>query len=92
MFISGYNSLEFRQECPLFRDIPKEASYYFVHSYYTVPDPSLIIATTDYGQTFCSVYGRQGLWGIQFHPEKSGRPGLKILENFYKYCCEAKHA
>ena len=88
----GFNSLSLKQDCPLFKDIPEEASYYFVHSYYTKPNPDLIIALTSYGEEFCSVFGRDGLWGIQFHPEKSGRPGLKILENFYHYCQEQSHA
>ena len=55
------------------------------------PDPTFVIATTTYGKEFCSVYGRDGLWATQFHPEKSGRPGLTILRNFYDYC-EARHA
>ena len=82
----GWNTLTRTADCPLFTDVPKEAFFYFVHSYFVEPDPSLILATTRYGTDFCSVYGRDGLWGVQFHPEKSGRPGLTILENFYRYC------
>ena len=88
----GFNSVRFVKECELFADIPDTASYYFVHSYYTKPAPELILGLTSYGEEFCSVYGRKGLWGIQFHPEKSGRPGLKILENFYAFCRETQHA
>ncbi|MBQ9537195.1 MAG: imidazole glycerol phosphate synthase subunit HisH [Desulfovibrionaceae bacterium] len=88
----GYNQLNFVADCPLFAKIAPEACYYFVHSYYMQPSKELIIATTNYGETFCSVYGRNGLWGLQFHPEKSGRPGLSILKNFYNYCQEISHA
>ncbi len=82
----GWNSLEHKQECLLFKDVPVDAEFYFVHSYYVRPHADLIIATTNYGQEFCSVYGRDGLWAIQFHLEKSGAPGLKILQNFSNYC------
>ena len=68
------------------------AEFYFVHGYYVEPDPALVIATTVYGREFCSLYGRDGLWAAQFHPEKSGRPGLALLRNFYEYCREARHA
>ena len=51
-----------------------------------------MIGTTGYGLEFCSVHGRDGLWATQFHPEKSGRPGLKMLANFYAYCRETAHA
>ncbi len=82
----GWNSLTHKQDCLLFKDVPKDAEFYFVHSYFVRPHEELIIATTHYGQEFCSVYGRDGLWAIQFHLEKSGAPGLKILQNFSDYC------
>ncbi|MBP3734212.1 MAG: imidazole glycerol phosphate synthase subunit HisH [Desulfovibrio sp.] len=83
----GWNSLNVKKpDDPLFRGIPAEARFYFVHSYYVKPDPSLVLATTDYGMEFCSAYGGNGLWAVQFHPEKSGRFGLAILRNFYDYC------
>ena len=82
----GWNSVNLVQECELFRDVPQEAEFYFVHSYYPVPRKGLVIGLTNYGLDFCSVFGRPGLWAMQFHPEKSGRPGLKILNNFYRYC------
>ena len=64
----------------------------FVHSYYVEPAPELVMATTVYGKEFCSVYGRDGLWAVQCHLEKSGRPGLTVLRNFYDYCDEVRHA
>ncbi len=91
----GWNSLEAVAPCALLEGIEPMAEYYFVHSYYVEPDPALVLATTTYGRTFCSLYGREGLWAAQFHPEKSGRPGLNLLRNFYKYCQnsrEARHA
>lgn len=79
----GWNSVELKSPCVLFSGIDPEDQFYFVHSYYPVPPEELVIGTTEYGKRFTSVYGRPGLWAVQFHPEKSGRPGLKILENFY---------
>ena len=88
----GWNSLRAHAPCRLLADMEPEAEFYFVHSYYAQPDPALLIATTHYGREFCSLYGRDGLWAAQFHPEKSGRPGLALLRNFYEYCLEARHA
>jgi glutamine amidotransferase len=84
----GWNSLELHKQCALFKGISPEAEYYFVHSYYPNPHEKYAIATTSYGKPFCSVHGAPGLWAVQFHPEKSGRPGLKLLKNFYAYCLE----
>ena len=85
----GWNSLRFTQECRLFDGIAQDAEYYFVHGYYAVPEPGLVVATTRYGTEFCSVYGRDGLWAVQFHPEKSGPAGLRLLRNFYEYCIQS---
>lgn len=79
----GWNRLVFKHTHPVFDGIPGDAEFYFVHSYYPAPsDESAVLATTDYGITFCSVLACRNLVATQFHPEKSGRPGLKILENF----------
>lgn len=88
----GWNALEILKASPLLAGLPKDAEFYFVHSYYTLPDESLLIAKSRYGVEFCSVYGRDGLWGVQFHPEKSGAPGLRILKNFNDYCEEKSGA
>ncbi|SHN69629.1 imidazole glycerol phosphate synthase subunit HisH [Desulfovibrio litoralis] len=82
----GWNKLELKQKSPLFHNISPDAEFYFVHSYFVKPPQELVLATTFYGQEFCSVYGRKDLWAVQFHPEKSGRPGLQLLQNFYDYC------
>jgi imidazole glycerol-phosphate synthase subunit HisH len=85
----GWNSVRLTQPCVLFDGIAPEAAFYFVHSYYPVPKPEYVIGVTEYGLPFCSIYGREGLWAVQFHPEKSGRPGLALLRNFAAYCQEA---
>jgi imidazole glycerol-phosphate synthase subunit HisH len=79
----GWNSVEFQREHPVFKNIPSDAEFYFVHSYYPAPsDDDVILGLTDYGISFCSVLARNNLVAMQFHPEKSGRPGLQILRNF----------
>lgn len=82
----GWNSLCFKQYSPLFEGVDPAAEFYFVHGYYVEPEPGLIIATTRYGREFCSAYGRDGIWALQFHPEKSGSAGLRILANFNNWC------
>ena len=83
----GWNGYSLKRPSLLFKGIPADAEFYFVHGYYTEPEPDLVIATTYHGREFCSVLGRDGFWAVQFHPEKSGRPGLTLLKNFYDYCC-----
>ncbi len=82
----GWNQVRFTREHPVFRDIHREAEFYFVHSYYPAPaDPAWIIGETDYGGSFCPPVARHNLVAVQFHPEKSGRPGLQILANFCRW-------
>jgi glutamine amidotransferase len=76
----------------LFRGIEPGAEFYYVHSYYPDADAQYVLATTTYGHEFCAMHGREGLWAVQFHPEKSGRPGLALLKNFHDYCLEVKNA
>lgn len=79
----GWNSVNFKGEHPVFAKIAPEAEFYFVHSYYPAPaDEAMVLGTTDYGINFCSVLAKDNLVAMQFHPEKSGRPGLQILKNF----------
>jgi glutamine amidotransferase len=79
----GWNSITLKHDHPVFTGIDPAAEYYFVHSYYPSPESeSAVLGTTDYGMTFCSVLAVRNLIAMQFHPEKSGRPGLQILENF----------
>ncbi|MBM3496684.1 MAG: imidazole glycerol phosphate synthase subunit HisH [Armatimonadetes bacterium] len=79
----GWNSIEHGGDCPLFEGVPTGAMVYFVHSYYAVPaDRSAVAAQTDYGVRFCSAVRSNNVFGTQFHPEKSGSVGLRILRNF----------
>jgi imidazole glycerol-phosphate synthase subunit HisH len=78
----GWNELSVVRDHPVVDGLGGEA-FYFVHSYYPVPeDKEDLIGETDYGTRFCSVAGRQNLVAVQFHPEKSSRAGLKLYENF----------
>ena len=88
----GWNSVQRKAPCELFEGIADDAEFYFVHSYFPSPRSEYVLATTTYGVEFCSVHGRRGMWAVQFHPEKSGRPGLALLQNFHRYCREAQDA
>ena len=63
-----------------------DAEFYVVHSYSPDPAEEFAIGKTVYGAEFTSIMGRTGLWATQFHPEKSGRPGLTLLRNFVAFC------
>jgi glutamine amidotransferase len=79
----GWNGVAFTREHPVFKDVPTAAEFYFVHTYYPAPaDANHVLGRTAYGLTFCSAVAVRNLVAVQFHPEKSGVPGLKILENF----------
>jgi glutamine amidotransferase len=83
----GWNQVEFKVEHVIFAGIPSGSEFYFVHSYYPVLlEKDHQMAATTYGDvTFASVLGRSNLVACQFHPEKSGRWGLKLLENFCQW-------
>lgn len=79
----GWNQVWRRAEHPLFAEIPDGAEFYFVHSYYVAPeDASVVLAETEYGVRFPAVVARDNMVATQFHPEKSGRWGLRLLDNF----------
>ncbi|MGY5880559.1 MAG: imidazole glycerol phosphate synthase subunit HisH [Candidatus Thorarchaeota archaeon] len=79
----GWNTIEVKQQFQLFEGLPESPYFYFVHSYYSKPTAdSDVIATTTYGNEFASVIGRGSVIGLQFHPEKSGEHGARILDNF----------
>ncbi len=81
----GWNQVKQRLSHPIFDGIPDEANFYFVHSYYVEPeDKSLVAGETDYGIPLCSVIARGNLIATQFHPEKSGKFGLRMYSNFIK--------
>lgn len=88
----GWNQVEHRGDLRLFDGIPSGAHFYFVHSYYPeTPEPSLRVATCTYGITFPAAVTRGPLHATQFHPEKSQRWGLRMLENFAALVREARH-
>ena len=79
----GWNSVRHGGAHPLFAGIPEDSSFYFVHSYYpAIAENGMEIGATDYGITFTSAFSRGNLCAVQFHPEKSGRWGLRLLANF----------
>ena len=79
----GWNSVQIKRSFPALAGVAEGTHFYFVHSYYPVPEDREIIATTtDYGGEFVSSIGRGNLFACQFHPEKSQSSGLKILKNF----------
>lgn len=79
----GWNSLDIAGASPLLAGLPANPYVYFVHSYHAVPDdPSLVTATTEYGGRVTAAVSRGNIHAVQFHPEKSGDAGLKILANF----------
>ncbi len=85
----GWNTVTPVRQPPasyLFEGIPDSSFFYFVHSFYVVPeDKSLVAATTNYGIEFASAVAKDGLFAVQFHPEKSSDLGLKVLENYVRY-------
>lgn len=81
----GWNEVSQIQPHPIFEDVPNPAHFYFVNAYYPVPEiEEMIIGKTTYGLEFCSAIAHNNLIAMQFHLEKSGRVGLKMLENFLK--------
>jgi glutamine amidotransferase len=86
----GWNELDVQRDHPLVEGIDGEYAY-FVHSYYAEPeDDEAVVATTDYGLDFPSIIANDAgnVFGTQFHPEKSGETGLRILRNFVDICTE----
>ncbi|HEX2999798.1 MAG TPA: imidazole glycerol phosphate synthase subunit HisH [Armatimonadota bacterium] len=79
----GWNALRPHADSRLFQGIPAGSRVYFVHSFYGAPtDPAWVAASSDYGIEFCAAVERGNVFATQFHPEKSGAVGLRILRNF----------
>lgn len=87
----GWNqALPLRPNLPIFAGIAPDTYFYFAHSYYVEPvDRAGVAALTDYGSPYCSVIATEQVWGTQFHPEKSGEPGLQLLKNFVDWIQKA---
>jgi len=88
----GWNSIKIKKPAPYYEGVENGSMMYFVHSYYAVPDETSVVATTtEYGVDFCSSIAKDNMFGVQFHIEKSGDLGLKVLDNFAKLCKEKIH-
>lgn len=82
----GWNRVEKSKNNLLFKDIPNDTYFYFVNSYYVDTADSYVVAKTLYGENFASSVRKENFYGVQFHPEKSGEIGLKLLNNFCTLC------
>lgn len=81
----GWNTVKVKKEVPILKDVEEQSYFYFVHSYYVIPeDKSVITTTTNYGIEFTSSIAKDNIFACQFHPEKSQELGLRILKNFGK--------
>ncbi len=78
----GWNSLEIKKPCGILKGVADGEYVYFVHSYCGVTESRYLNATADYGEHVAGVVSNGNVYGCQFHPEKSGVTGLKILKNF----------
>ncbi len=79
----GWNGVNLKKDSPVFDNVNPGTKFYFVHSYHIVPeDPSVVLTTTSYGYEFASSVQKGNVIGTQFHPEKSGNAGIKLLDNF----------
>lgn len=87
----GWNSITIKTKAPLLHDIPDGSYFYFVHSYYVIPeDKGIIATTTEYGCEFTSSVCKDNIFACQFHPEKSQKLGLTLLKNFKNLICDAR--
>jgi len=84
----GWNDVRLERASPLTGELPEGGCpFYHVHSFAARPrDPEHVIGTTEYGERFATIVGRDGVYGVQFHPEKSSRHGLRLLHSFVGAC------
>ncbi len=80
----GWNTVSQIANDPLFEGVPDDSYFYFVNSYYVQTDS--VLGQTEYGQSFVSILKKDNFYGVQFHPEKSGEVGLRLLRNFCELC------
>ncbi len=81
----GWNQIEIVKDSKIFKDIENKSHMYFVHSYEFIPkDKNVISATTEYSSNIVCSVEKENIFGTQFHPEKSDKLGLKIIDNFLK--------
>lgn len=84
----GWNELHAVDGDPVFAGLPEGPHVYYVNSYAPEPRESVTVATSTYGQTFTAAVRKRNAWGVQFHPEKSGETGLRIVSNWVKHAKE----
>ena len=80
----GWNQVRPLRDCRLLNGVPPDAYFYFAHSYAAASDGPATAATCEYGREFMAILETERIFGVQFHPEKSGACGAKILENFLR--------
>lgn len=81
----GWNDISIKKESPLFKDMHEDPRFYFVHSYhFMLKESDVILTTTQYGYEFVSAIEKDNIIGVQFHPEKSHKFGMRFLKNFAK--------
>jgi glutamine amidotransferase len=84
---TGWNTITIKKQDVLFEEMPEESRFYFVHSYhFNCGNVDNVLATTDYGYEFSSIIKKENIIGVQFHPEKSHKFGMKLLKNFVELC------
>ena len=82
----GWNEIEFKKDCFLFANIKNKSHVYFIHSYeFLTKQKDCVIATTNYGRPITAAVAKENIFGTQFHPEKSQKNGIIVLENFLKW-------
>lgn len=80
----GWNQVAEKRESRLLQGIPKEAYFYFAHSYAARDSNDAAVATCSHGAEFVAILEQQNIFAVQFHPEKSGAPGARVLQNFLR--------
>ncbi|MDZ7260646.1 MAG: imidazole glycerol phosphate synthase subunit HisH, partial [candidate division KSB1 bacterium] len=83
----GWNQIKIERHSRLLEGIEDGSFFYFLHGYYVAPkNGDIVVATTDYGITYPSILEKGHIFAVQFHPEKSGEKGLRLLQNWVKLC------
>ncbi|MBW3631352.1 MAG: imidazole glycerol phosphate synthase subunit HisH [Gemmatimonadetes bacterium] len=89
----GWSGVTVRKPHPLFENMHEDPRFYFVHSYHFELDrPEDVLTVSRYGYEFASAFARDNVWGVQFHPEKSHKFGMRLLDNFATADCDAPAA
>ena len=79
----GWNNVMIKKDSKIFNGLDKHKDFYFVHSFhFDLKDKNLVVAETEYGEKFCSIFQKENIIGVQFHPEKSQKTGQVLLKNF----------